>query len=71
MDTLASGAVVMPRALVAISEDRKFLVVLHEPVWIVYEDRPKGYLPRRDIILYTGQDAHEVLAAFLADRGGV
>jgi hypothetical protein len=77
MDTLASGAVVMPRALVAISEDRHWLVTheanempLHFAVWRRAGSHVIGWIFER-YVEDTGQDAHEVLAAFLADRGGV
>lgn len=76
-----------PRALVAISEDRQWLVVLdadavrprgiegprcftiyeHEYVGSVY---PVRTFTAREWYEDTGQDAHEVLAAFLASREG-
>ena len=75
MDTLASGVVMStPRALCAVSEDRQWLVVLEKIVrtlrWCIYRyhegrrDPWKWHGDRLD----TGQDAHEVLRAFLAGR---
>jgi ribosomal protein S27AE len=66
-----------PRALVAISEDRHWLVTheanempLHFAVWRRAGSHVIGWIFER-YVEDTGQDAHEVLAAFLADRGGV
>jgi hypothetical protein len=78
MDTLASGAVVMPRALVAISEDRQWLVVLEDVfsnggAWVIYRDaeddvkRPWVLEAWRDD---TGQSAESVLAGWLEGRDG-
>lgn len=64
-----------PRALVALSEDRQWLVVLESPIakwrgyWVVYA---RGFADRYGVENYiedTGQDAHQVLAAWLEGRG--
>ena len=62
------------RALVALSEDRQWLVVLDvKNVWNVMEKRygqaAHGFWWKSvQDIPDTGQDAHEVLAAFLEGR---
>lgn len=68
----------VPRAVVAISEDRQWLVVLNPAGysgWFVrYRLNAYGYwVPDVQAgepccIKDTGQDAHEVLAAFLRER---
>ena len=66
-----------PRAIVALSEDRQWLVVLNpsdrvSPVWFIYKwchacPRAWTYETWRE---NTGQDAHDVLAAWLDGRNG-
>lgn len=63
-----------PRALVALSDDRQWLVVLMPDAFFeVFQLEDSkwayGYLPH-DRIKDTGQSAHAVLAAWLASRGG-
>lgn len=67
MDTLASGVVVSARALVALSEDRQWLVVLDHQRWSLLE-RDWGSYHLITTFEDTGQDAHEVLREFLEGR---
>ena len=57
------------RAVVAISEDRQWLVVHHLGTgrWIVYDVCHWGYQEYTTVV-DTGQDAHEVLREFLEGR---
>lgn len=65
-----------PRALVALSEDGQWLVVttigVSEAVWIAMQQIGSGMTMRYEFRFIladdTGQDAHAVLAAFLAGR---
>ena len=57
-----------PRAVVALSEDRQWLVVLVDGGWLIYRDRLTGYLVFGDGGDDTGQGAEDVLAAFLRER---
>ena len=63
-----------PRALVALSEDQQWLVVKprvgsgFEANFAVYQIAPDAYR-LEDYIPDTGQDAHEVLAAWLEGQG--
>lgn len=63
-----------PRALVALSEDRQWLVVRFELGFETFRlvneaGKPFGFFAER-WTNDTGQDAHEVLAAWLEGRGG-
>ena len=61
-----------PRALVAIREDRQWLVVLDDPVWKAYErvyvGMDSAYVFRYILADDASQDAHEVLATWLEGR---
>lgn len=63
-----------PRALVALSEDRQWLVTCSDGLWCVwrYENLPLSQGARYEkpspIVVDTGQSAHEVLAAWLEGR---
>lgn len=65
-----------PRAIVALSEDRQWLVMLRpdsDPgMWLAYRLLPLTLelIPQRPAIPDTGQDAHKVLAAWMEGRGG-
>lgn len=59
-----------PRALVALSEDRQWLVVLRDGYWTMYQHA--GYVDDYQMwadLSDTGQDAQDVLAQFLERRG--
>lgn len=60
-----------PRALVALSEDRQWLVI-HDGgfEWDIWNRRGDSAYEYYDWISDTGQSADEVLAAFLEERGG-
>lgn len=61
------------RAIVALSDDRQWLVVLEKFAWLALGKIGAGMMTRYEFryILTddTGQDAHEVLAAWLEGRG--
>lgn len=63
-----------PRALVALSEDRQWLVVLFPNVhklrdmWAILRCKWDGDFTRWDTVADTGQDAHAVLAALLSQQ---
>lgn len=65
-----------PRAIVALSEDRQWLVVLKQSRWFALWDREYALLmvPQYEVFERvaddTGQDAHDVLAAWLDGRNG-
>ena len=66
-----------PRAIVALSEDRQWLVTpdpAGHPLWFVFHWEETatdvGWMVQDKMIEAAGQDAHEVLAAWLEGRGG-
>ena len=66
-----------PRALVALSEDRQWLVTpdpAGHPLWFVFHWEETatdvGWMVQDKMIEAAGQDAHAVLARWLEGRGG-
>ena len=54
------------RAVVALSEDRQWLVVLRpDGTWVIYHDRITAYASYEDAGGDTGQDAHDVLREWM------